>query len=115
MHLQLTAIPLCPADQSTSATSWGFYAFPLAWAAAQGDIDLVNQLLACDADPNLKGKSKKVSLNGVVIEGGWVIGGQLGSALHFCAINGRDEVARVLLERGADVNMKGQFELLCLV
>jgi hypothetical protein len=57
----------------------------------------------------LKGKSKKVSLNGVVIEGGWVIGGRFGSALHFCAVRGKDEVARILLEHGADVDIKSEF------
>ena len=96
-------------------SSWGFYAFPLAWAAAQGDVDLVNQLLACGADPNLKGESKKVSLNRVVIEGGWVIGGWLGSALHACAWGGKDEVAQVLLEHRTDVNIKSEFEPLCPV
>ncbi|TEB25571.1 hypothetical protein FA13DRAFT_1738106, partial [Coprinellus micaceus] len=64
---------------------WGYYAFPLAWAAAQGDVDLVNRLLACGADPNLKG-------------------GELGSALHACAWEGKDEVACVLLEHGANLN-----------
>ena len=107
MHLQFT--PLCPADQPASVSSWGLYDFPLAWAAAQGDVDLVNQLLACGADPNLKDKSKKVSLNGVVIEGGWDIGGQPRSALHVCARHGKDEVACVLLEHGADVNIKSEF------
>ena len=70
MHFQLTAIPLCPADRPASADNWNYYAFPLAWAADQGDVDLVNRLLACGADPNLKGESKKVLLNGVAIEGG---------------------------------------------
>ena len=92
-----------------SADDWGYYAFSLAWAAAQGDVDLVNRLLACGADPNLKGEFKKVLLNGVVIEGGWVIGGWYGSALHACAHEGKDDVACVLLERGADVNIKGGF------
>ena len=32
------------------------------------DVDLVNRLLACGADPNLKGESKKVALNRVVIK-----------------------------------------------
>lgn len=31
----------------TLAFHWGYYAFPLAWAAAEGDADLVNRLLAC--------------------------------------------------------------------
>ena len=57
----------------------------------------------------MKGEFKKVLLNGVVIEGGWVIGGWLGSALHACAWEGNDEVACVLLEHGADVNIKGEF------
>ena len=108
MYLQPAAILLCPADQPAAASEWGYYAFPLAWAAAQGDVDLVNQLLACGADPNLKGEFKKVLLNGVVIEGGWVIGGQFGSALHVCALYGKDEVAQVLLEHGVDVNIKSE-------
>ncbi|TEB25279.1 hypothetical protein FA13DRAFT_1176262 [Coprinellus micaceus] len=49
---------------------WGWYAFPLAWATAEGDVDLVNRLLACGADPKLEGKSKEVFPNGVEIEGG---------------------------------------------
>ncbi|TEB25316.1 ankyrin [Coprinellus micaceus] len=89
---------------------WCYYAFPLAWAAAQGDVDLVNRLLACGADPNLKG-------------------GELGSALHNCAWRGKDKdpnvkdeigwtplhyasqrgfvvVVKCLLEFKADPNMK---------
>ena len=58
----------------------------------------------------MKGEFKKVLLNGVVIEGGWVIGGWLGSALHACAEKDKNEVAQVLLEHGADVNMKSEFE-----
>jgi hypothetical protein len=50
--------------------AWANYTFPLAWATAEGDVDLVNRLFACDADPNLKGKFKKILLNGVEIEGG---------------------------------------------
>jgi len=57
----------------------------------------------------LKGEFKKVSLNGVVIEGGWVIGGWYGSALHACVYMGGDGVAGVLLEHGADVNVKSEF------
>jgi hypothetical protein len=58
----------------------------------------------------LKGGFKKVSLRGVVIEGRWVIGGFYGSALHVCGVKGKVEVARVLLEHGADVNIRSEFE-----
>ncbi|TEB25325.1 hypothetical protein FA13DRAFT_1179229 [Coprinellus micaceus] len=76
-------------------TLWtgGYYAFPLAWAAAKGGVDLVNRLLTCGADPNLKG--------------GWD-----GSALHACAWEGKVEVARILLERGVDPNIQSRFLLL---
>jgi hypothetical protein len=57
----------------------------------------------------LKGEFKKVSLNGVVIEGEISIGGTHGSALHASALQGKDEIARVLLEHGADVNIKSEF------
>ncbi|TEB25632.1 hypothetical protein FA13DRAFT_1149808 [Coprinellus micaceus] len=76
------------ASQSTSTSNWGYYAFPLAWAATEGDVDLVNQLLAWGADPNLKG--------------GWC----QRSALHTCALSGKDKVARNLLEHGANPNIQ---------
>ncbi|TEB26518.1 ankyrin [Coprinellus micaceus] len=80
------------ADPNIVDDKWGWYAFPLAWAAARGDIDLVNRLLACGADPNLKG-------------------GFYGSALHACIRKGKDEVTRVLLEHGADPNTQSRFSL----
>ncbi|TEB22697.1 ankyrin [Coprinellus micaceus] len=72
---------------ASESADWCYYAFPLAWAAAQGDVDLVNRLLACGADPNLKGR-------------------YYGSVLHACAWEGKDEVARILLEHGADPNIQ---------
>ncbi|TEB22104.1 hypothetical protein FA13DRAFT_1741291 [Coprinellus micaceus] len=43
-------------EQSDDSTDWGYYGFPLAWAADQGDIELVKRLLACGANPNLWGE-----------------------------------------------------------
>ncbi|TEB25661.1 ankyrin, partial [Coprinellus micaceus] len=60
------------------------YAVPLAWAAATGNVGLVSKMLACGAEPNLKG--------------GW----NDRSALHGCAWENKVEVARTLLKSGAD-------------
>jgi ankyrin repeat protein len=40
------------------------------------------------------------------------IGGYHGSVLHACAWEGKDEVARILLERGVDPNIQSRFSLL---
>ncbi|TEB05158.1 hypothetical protein FA13DRAFT_1750261 [Coprinellus micaceus] len=76
------------ASQLSLSSNWDYYAFPLAWAAIEGDVDLVNRLLACGADPNLKG-------------------GYYGSALHVCALDGKNEkIVQILLEHGADPNIQ---------
>ena len=52
---------------------------------------------------------------GLLLKVEFLIGGRFRSALHACAWDSKDEVARVLLEHGADVNIKSEFEPLCPV
>src|SRR4029077_7889707 len=70
---------------------------PLMWAASEGHLAVVNELLKAGADPNraahVNGMDERK--HGDCPSGGF-------SALHFAVRNGHDDVAAALVKGGAD-------------
>jgi len=73
----------------------------LMWAAAEGHLDVVDQLLEAGANPNLKGHVTSLTErhNADHPTGGF-------TALMFAARNGNDAMVRKLVARGANINLK---------
>ncbi|KAJ3515146.1 hypothetical protein NMY22_g14525 [Coprinellus aureogranulatus] len=103
-----------------------YYGTPLALASYHEAIKLVNQLLACGVDPNLRGgiydtalqaacsgrqRPRKLEVVKLLLEHGAdpnLTGGAWSSALHSCALWGEVDCAQALLEHQADPNLKGE-------
>lgn len=87
------------ASSSTSTSSEGIFEsphekaqkrkrdYPLHSAASHSEIEKVKQLLDAGADPNQLDK-------------------EISTALHYAAVKGRPDVVRLLIARGAKVNIK---------
>ncbi|KAJ3513600.1 hypothetical protein NMY22_g14991 [Coprinellus aureogranulatus] len=118
------AVQMVPCSGLAPSTTWNsafHFGTPLAFASHQGDVELVNRLLSCGADPNFQGGYFTTALqaacdkiNGsvevvdILLEHGAdpnQTGGRFGSALHACAYWGNTECVRALLEHKADPNM----------
>lgn len=89
---------------SACATKGG----PLHIASGQGDLTAIKNALHAGADPN----EHKGKMTNVV--DGWSPAGWGGPPLHHAAYYCRAEAARVLIEKGADVNAKGGIGLTAL-
>ncbi|HAS53249.1 MAG TPA: peptidase C14 [Nitrospiraceae bacterium] len=89
---------------SACATTGG----PLHIASGQGDLTAIKNALHAGADPN-EHKGKMTN-----IVDGWSPAGWGGPPLHHAAYYCRAEAARVLIEKGADVNAKGGIGLTAL-
>lgn len=70
----------------------------LMWASSEGHLEVVKELLAAHADPNLKGHVSTLTerKNEDHPSGGF-------SALMFAVRNGHEDVAKVLIQGGADL------------
>jgi len=62
---------------------------PLLYAAAYGHKEIVELLIAADADLNVRDEDGKTTL-------------------HFAALNGRKVIVELLIAKGADVNAKDE-------
>jgi hypothetical protein len=88
-----------------ACTSWGG---ALHLASGQGDLKAMNDALHSGANPN------KHEGNFSNVIDGWSPAGWGGPPLHHAAFYCRGDAARLLLEKGADVNAKGGYELTAL-
>lgn len=72
----------------------------LMWASAEGQLEAVKALLAAGADPNLKAhvSTIKERKNADHASGGF-------TALMFAVRNGHEDVAKVLIQHGADLKL----------
>lgn len=88
--------------------NWGWHALPLIWAACEGDVNLVQRLLACGADSSLRGKSDRLALGLAEFSNGNFTGGEYGSALCAAAFKDKSKVVLTLLEHGVNPDLEGE-------